>query len=117
MMDDRIARLRATGELESVRADIQGLTDTLGQLSIWRPAAGLRRTGDDALQMLEQMAERFVALHPETKVLFTSGYPEAVIADHGILEKGLAFVSKPYTPEELVGKIRRLLATQQQAQL
>ncbi len=59
MMDDRIARLQAKGELESVRADIQGLADTLGQLSIWRPAAGLRKACDAALQMLAQMAERF----------------------------------------------------------
>ena len=59
MMDDRIARLRAMGELETVRADIQGLTDTLEQLSIWRPATGLRKACDEALQMLERMAERF----------------------------------------------------------
>lgn len=59
MIDDQMARLRAMGELETVRSDILGLADTLGQISMWRPAAGMRKTCDEALLMLDRLAERF----------------------------------------------------------
>ncbi len=56
------------------------------------------------------LAESFLARHPDIKVLFTSGYTENVIAHHnGELEEGLNFIGKPYTPQDLVKKIRNVL--------
>jgi len=46
---------------------------------------------------------------PELRVLYMSGYTDAAIAQHGILEQGTAFVSKPFTPEILARKIREVL--------
>ena len=46
---------------------------------------------------------------PLMKVLYTSGYTEDVIAHHGVLEKGLSFIGKPYSPQALAKKVRQLL--------
>jgi PAS domain S-box-containing protein len=56
-----------------------------------------------------ELAERLTQLHPEMRVLFTSGYTENIIAQHGILEPGIEFLSKPYTLEVLAHKVRRVL--------
>ena len=56
-----------------------------------------------------QLADRLVKLHSELKVLFTSGYAEDTIAHHGILDEGLNFIGKPYTPQALAKKIREVL--------
>jgi GTPase Era involved in 16S rRNA processing len=59
MIDAPHIRLRALGELETVKADIRGLADTLAQVPLWRPAAGLIKTCEEALGMLDRLAERF----------------------------------------------------------
>jgi two-component system, cell cycle sensor histidine kinase and response regulator CckA len=56
-----------------------------------------------------QLAERLLRMRPNIKVLFTSGYTENAIAHHGIIEKGLSFIGKPYSSRDLANKIRRLL--------
>ena len=59
MMDEQMARLQAMGELETVRTDIQGLAGTLGGISLWRPAVGMKKACDEALLMLDRLVERF----------------------------------------------------------
>jgi GTPase Era involved in 16S rRNA processing len=59
MMDAQMARLRAMAELETVRVDIQNLADTLEQITLWRPAAGLQKSCAEALRMVDRLAERF----------------------------------------------------------
>jgi PAS domain S-box-containing protein len=56
-----------------------------------------------------QLAERISILHPEIRVLFSSGYTEDVIAHHGIIDKDLHFIGKPYTPATLAKAIRNTL--------
>ena len=46
---------------------------------------------------------------PSLRVLYISGYTDAVIAQQGILEPGTAFLSKPFTPDALARKIREVL--------
>jgi two-component system, cell cycle sensor histidine kinase and response regulator CckA len=45
---------------------------------------------------------RLKGLDPNVHFLFMSGYPEDVIADHGVLEEGLPFLGKPFTEQALV---------------
>ncbi|NLH49523.1 MAG: PAS domain S-box protein [Myxococcales bacterium] len=56
-----------------------------------------------------QLAERFAKIHPETRVLFSSGYTEDIIAHHGMIDKGLHFIGKPYAPRALAKAIRKVL--------
>ena len=52
------------------------------------------------------------ALIPTLKVLYMSGYTENVIASRGVLDAGIAFIQKPFTPKALVAKVREVLAEQ-----
>ncbi len=55
------------------------------------------------------LATRLAAVHPETKVLFTSGYTDDAILRHGVLDNATHFVGKPYTRTELTRKVREVL--------
>jgi PAS domain S-box-containing protein len=55
------------------------------------------------------MAEWLKTSYPDIKVLFASGYAEEAIVHEGVLEKGIEFLPKPYTPGALAGKVRELL--------
>jgi two-component system, cell cycle sensor histidine kinase and response regulator CckA len=55
------------------------------------------------------MAEWLKSDNPTLKVLFTSGYTDDAITAHGVLEKGVEFLSKPYTAATLTGKVREML--------
>jgi PAS domain S-box-containing protein len=52
---------------------------------------------------------RLSGIRPELKVLFMSGYAGEMIARHGVLEEGTAFIQKPFTLEILARKVRDLL--------
>jgi signal transduction histidine kinase len=58
------------------------------------------------------MAEWLKATYPDLKILFTSGYTDDAIARHGVLEPGIAFLSKPYAPATLARKVRAMLDDQ-----
>ncbi len=87
-------------------------------------------SGQDALQLVErekpsidllltdivmpnmngrQLAEKLSEIYPEMKVLFTSGYTEDVIAQHGILEEGINFIPKPYSPNVLAKRVQKVM--------
>ena len=55
------------------------------------------------------LAQRMVALYPDIKLLFMSGYTANVIAHHGVLDQGVQFVQKPVSRKDLAQKIRRIL--------
>ena len=55
------------------------------------------------------MAEWLKTTYPDLKILFTSGYTDDAIAQHGVFEAGVAFLSKPYTPATLARKVRAML--------
>jgi two-component system cell cycle sensor histidine kinase/response regulator CckA len=55
------------------------------------------------------LAERLVASRPEAKVLFMSGYTEQAVLYRQTPEKDTQFIQKPFTPQDLLGKVRELL--------
>jgi PAS domain S-box-containing protein len=59
----------------------------------------------------KQLADRLLAGRPELKVLFMSGYTDGVIVEHGVLEPGIHFLHKPFTPAGLSSKIREVLGS------
>ena len=48
-------------------------------------------------------------LHPDIKCLFMSGYTANVIAHHGVLDKGISFLPKPFSRKDLAAKVRETL--------
>jgi two-component system, cell cycle sensor histidine kinase and response regulator CckA len=86
-------------------------------------------SGDDALRLSESydgpievlltdmvmpglggraVADRLLALRPELRVLYISGYAEDEVLEGGS-EAGTSFIGKPFTPEELALKVRALI--------
>ena len=56
-----------------------------------------------------ELAERIRLLYPNTKVLFMSGYTDDAISHLGVLEPGMEFIEKPFSPESLALKVRKTL--------
>ena len=56
-----------------------------------------------------QVADRLKASHPETRVLYMSGYTDDRISHHGVLTPGTILLSKPFTPDTLARKVREAL--------
>ncbi len=56
-----------------------------------------------------ELAQRLATLRPELKVLYMSGYTDDAIVRHGVLASGIAFLSKPFTPNALALKVREVL--------
>jgi CheY-like chemotaxis protein len=57
----------------------------------------------------KELADEMVGLFPGIKVLFISGYTGKRIVTHEILSRGLSFLAKPFSPLELLQKIRQIL--------
>ena len=55
------------------------------------------------------LAEAFTAERPETKILFMSGYTDDAIILHRVLEPGMHFLEKPFSPSALARKVREAL--------
>ncbi len=53
--------------------------------------------------------EQLHRLKPQMKVLFISGYTADVIAQHGVLEKGMNFLQKPFVLNAFIAKVRETL--------
>lgn len=56
------------------------------------------------------LASRLARVQPELPVLFMSGYTDNDRLRRGVLDPGEAFLEKPFSPDELLGAARRLLA-------
>jgi len=56
-----------------------------------------------------ELAGRLAATHPETTVLYMSGYTDDAIAHHGVLDAGVPFIEKPFSPGALASKVREVL--------
>jgi len=56
-----------------------------------------------------ELVERLANLRPGTKVLYMSAYTEDAVINFGMLGQGTAFIEKPFSPDELASKVRKIL--------
>ncbi len=56
-----------------------------------------------------ELAELVSALRPGIRVLHMSGYPSNTIDHRAVLERGVVFLQKPFTQEQLLSKLRAVL--------
>ena len=55
------------------------------------------------------LAERMAEMRPEMRILFTSGYNDDIVVQHGVSNASAYFLSKPFSTDVLLGKIREVL--------
>jgi two-component system, cell cycle sensor histidine kinase and response regulator CckA len=58
-----------------------------------------------------ELAQRLQPIRQDMRVLYMSGYTDDAIVRHGVLGAGMAFLSKPFTPDALALKVREVLDT------
>jgi PAS domain S-box-containing protein len=56
-----------------------------------------------------EVARRLEAVRRGIRVLYLSGYTDDAIVHHGVLEQGVAFLQKPFSPAVLGRKVREVL--------
>ena len=105
--DLTVAILKACGylvlELESVLDAERLCRQHQGAIDLLLTDVVMREmSGPDLAQLLKK-------LRPQTKVLFMSGYTDNAIVHQGVLDPGIAFLPKPFTPSTLAGKVRQVL--------
>jgi two-component system cell cycle sensor histidine kinase/response regulator CckA len=56
-----------------------------------------------------ELAEKLAQMHPDLRVLFTSGYTDDAIIRHDVIEADTNFIQKPFTFDALAHKVRESL--------
>jgi signal transduction histidine kinase len=56
-----------------------------------------------------ELVQRMTALRPSLRVLYMSGYPSSVLAQHGVASPHLPFLQKPFSMDALALEIREVL--------
>src|SRR5262249_31124837 len=56
-----------------------------------------------------ELVRRLTDKRPQLRGMDMSGYTDNVITSGGVLEPGLAFLQKPFTPASLANKVREVL--------
>lgn len=56
-----------------------------------------------------ELYQKLRSERPDLKVLYMSGYTSDVVGSHGILEKGINFIQKPFTMHDLSKKLRKAI--------
>jgi signal transduction histidine kinase len=57
-----------------------------------------------------EVAEQLTTGRPGLRVLYTSGYPSDTVVRNGVADERMAFIQKPYATNNLLLKIRQVLA-------
>jgi len=112
--DDPAVRHLARGVLEAQGYEVLSAANGQDALRVMHEHKGapVRLVVTDVMMPLmggKAMAEWLKTTYPELQILFTSGYTDNTIAHHGVLDAGVEFLAKPYTPATLVRKVRALL--------
>jgi FixJ family two-component response regulator len=56
-----------------------------------------------------ELAGELAKQHPELPVLFMSGYAQAAVEEHGLVDVAQRLLAKPFTAQELARHVRNAL--------
>ena len=56
----------------------------------------------------EELSAKLLEAYPDMKILFVSGYTENSLSHEGVLNEGIAFLQKPFSPKSLAAKVREI---------
>lgn len=59
----------------------------------------------------KELRSKIEKIKPSIKTVFMSGYTADVITDGGMLDEGVEFIQKPFTPQALAKKVRDVLSS------
>jgi two-component system cell cycle sensor histidine kinase/response regulator CckA len=111
--DDADVRAAARRTLEAFGYDVVEAADGVAAIGAVR-----ERSGRVALVLTDvvmwrmgggELSACLSSLYPGTRLLFMSGYREDVLRRQGLVPIGGAFVAKPFEPDALAGRVRKLL--------
>ena len=111
--DDHMILLQLAAQLESLGYTVIAASEGPSAL------AHIRNRSDIDLLLTDvvlpggmngrQIADAALAIRPDLKILYTSGYSENAIVHHGRLDSGVELLSKPYRRATLAAKVRKVL--------
>jgi two-component system cell cycle sensor histidine kinase/response regulator CckA len=111
--DDADVRAVTRRALESYGYDVAEAADGVAAIGAIR-----ERSGRVALVLTDvvmwrmgggELSACLASLYPGTRMLFMSGYREDTLRKQGLLPAGAAFVAKPFAPDALAERARKLL--------
>ena len=111
--DDVAARLLAKEILEEFDYSVLEARDGQQALEVFRE--NLDRIDLMILDVImpklkgREVYDAVRAIDPSMKILFCSGYPKEMVTGQGGIEQGMDYLAKPFTPKELLMKIREML--------
>jgi CheY-like chemotaxis protein len=111
--DDPSVRALAARALEGAGYEVLAAAGPRQALELVRAARGpiALLVTDVVMPVMNgrQLADELAGTSPATRVLYLSGYTQNVIVHHGVLDGGLHFLAKPFTPSALLAKVREVL--------
>lgn len=57
----------------------------------------------------QELANKILAIYPNIRILYMSGYSPDIIAHHGSLNDNIRYIQKPFFQETLGAKVREVL--------
>ena len=110
--DDALVRRLATEALRELGYTVLDAANANDALAILESRSDVKLLFTDVVMPEtngKKLADRAVDLHPELKVLFTTGYTHNAVIHGGVLEAGVQLLGKPFTLEQLAEKVRSLM--------
>jgi len=111
--DDARVRRVTTRSLEEAGYKVLAASDGAEALRVAKEEAGpLHLVVTDVVMPGlggKAVAEELRLRYPKVRVLFVSGYPQESIAPQDLVENGVVFLPKPFTPMTLLARVRALL--------
>jgi NO-binding membrane sensor protein with MHYT domain/signal transduction histidine kinase/CheY-like chemotaxis protein len=110
--DDREVRAYSVESLKSLGYQVLEAKDAASALSLVATGTKIDLLFTDVGlpgRNGRQLADELARIRPHIPVLFVSGYTRDAIVQNGMLEPGVHLLNKPFTVDELAGKVREVI--------